>query len=91
MGRLGLPDWLKVHPTFDLSYLKPFHEDFQNPERAQNKQAPPTIRIQFNKGVKEILDHKIFEQSYKNRRTEYHFQWEGRPAEEASWEKATSL
>ena len=39
---LKLPERLKLHPTFHISILKPYHEDL-DAERVQTKQAPPLV------------------------------------------------
>ena len=89
--RLKLPDRLKVHPTFHVSYLKPFHGDLADSERQQGKRAPPVIRKQFDKNVEKILDHRTMGQSKKNRRTDYLIQWKGGSIADASWERDVTL
>lgn len=87
--RLELPERLKPNPVF--SFLKPFHEDPQDGDRAVSKRAPPTIRTQFEKEAEAILDRKVEGQSQKNRRVYYLVKWKGAPIEEASWERDTTL
>ncbi|MBT1582503.1 hypothetical protein KK473_28330, partial [Klebsiella pneumoniae] len=48
--KLKLLERLKVHPTFHVSFLKPYYED-QDTARAQKNKAPPTIRKQFGREV----------------------------------------
>ena len=88
--RLALPERLKVHPTFHVSFLKPFHEDLLDP-RGQTTRAPPTIRRQFEKEVDRVLGHRTEGQSKKNRRTFYLILWKGLPESEATWEREVDL
>ena len=88
---LKLPEHLKIHPTFHVSFLKQFHEDGEGSSRTQAKQAPPTIRVEFDKEIEKILDHRTLEASKKNWRTEYLVQWKGSGIADATWEKAVSL
>lgn len=89
--QLRLPERLKIHPTFQVSFLKPFNEDLAETGRQQAKRAPPIIRKQYDKEVERILDHKTMGQSKKNRRTEFLVQWKGGSEADASWEKEVSL
>ncbi|XP_073105624.1 uncharacterized protein [Elaeis guineensis] len=91
--RLQLPARLKIHPTFHVSFLKPFYQDGGEgvPSRRQMKRAPPTIRTEYTREVEKILDCRVLGQSKKNRRVEYLVKWSGVPGNETSWEKETSL
>ncbi|KNA10651.1 hypothetical protein SOVF_142230 [Spinacia oleracea] len=88
--RLSLPERLKLHPTFHVSYLKPYHKDVQG-LHPSTKRNPPTIRKKFTKSVEKILDRRVLGQSKRNRRIEYLVHWKGCPESEASWERDTTL
>ncbi|CAA0826993.1 Unknown protein, partial [Striga hermonthica] len=55
--KLKLPDRLKVHPTFHVSYLKKYHPDLIEASRNVSTRAPPTVRDHFTKEMEKILDH----------------------------------
>ena len=68
--RLKLLDHFKVHPTFHVSFLKPFHKD-SSEGRTQARRAPPTVRKQFDREIEKILDHQVLNASKKNRIAKY--------------------
>ncbi|KAG6517981.1 hypothetical protein ZIOFF_021381 [Zingiber officinale] len=55
------------------------------------KRAPPVVRMQFSDDVAEILNHRTFGMSKKNRRTEFLVLWKGKPKSEATWERDVTL
>ena len=87
---LKLPKRLKLHPTFHVNFLKPYHEDLDE-ERVQTKRVPPLVMKQFDQEVKKILDHKTMGHSRKNRRTDFLVQWKGTLEVEATWEMDVTL
>jgi hypothetical protein len=87
--KLKLPKQLKLHPTFHVSYLRPFYEDHEDPKRSKSQRAPPTIHKQFDDGIIKIMDHRRLDQHRKNQRTEFLVKW--KKNEEVLWEKDTDL
>ena len=87
---LKLPERLKLHPTFHVSFLKPYFEDAES-GRAQVKRAPPLVMKQFARGVEKILIHRTMGASRKNRRTDYLVQWKDSSESKATWERDVTL
>ncbi|OIT08821.1 hypothetical protein A4A49_60772 [Nicotiana attenuata] len=83
--RLKLPERMKIHPTFHVSYLRPYVEDPEDPDRHKTKKVPPEVRNQTEDEIEKILDHRVLGMHKKNRRTEFLIQWKGKPEADATW------
>ncbi|RVW87516.1 hypothetical protein CK203_036263 [Vitis vinifera] len=47
--KMELSPRLKIHPVFHVSYLKPYHEDKDDPSRGLSKRAPTTVVTSYDK------------------------------------------
>ncbi|KAK6930374.1 Chromo domain [Dillenia turbinata] len=89
--KLKLPDRLKLHDTFHVSFLKPYYDDAEDGERSSAQRPPPTVRDFFEKEVDTILQHRVIRWGKSNKRYEYLVAWRGEPIEEATWEREQAL
>ena len=89
--RLNLPEPLKLHPTFDVSYLKPCHDGPEDPNMNKFERAPSTMREELEHVAEQILDHRVKGMSKKNRRTFFLVKWKRLPDSEVSLGKDTTL
>ena len=53
--KVELPPRLKIYPVFHISYLKPYHEDKDDPSRGFSKRAPTSVVTSYDKVVKHII------------------------------------
>ncbi|XP_069151856.1 uncharacterized protein [Solanum lycopersicum] len=88
---LNLPERLKIHPTFHVSFLKPYFADEDDPNRNRSKRAPPSVPTQYDAEIEKILDHRVLGTSKKNSKTEFLVHWKGKSVADAVWEKAKDL
>lgn len=57
--RLKLPEIMKIHLTFHMSFLKPYINDAKDPGQHKIKRAPHVVCTQFEDEIKKIFDHRV--------------------------------
>ncbi|RVW76146.1 Transposon Ty3-I Gag-Pol polyprotein [Vitis vinifera] len=89
--KVELPPRLKIHPVFHVSYLKPYHEDKDDPSRGLSKRAPTAVVTSYDKEVEHIIADRIIRRRGVPPTTEYLVKWKELPESEASWEPTNAL
>ncbi|RVW23473.1 hypothetical protein CK203_098923 [Vitis vinifera] len=89
--RVKLPPRLKIHHVFHVSYLKPYHEDKDDPSRGLSKRAPTAVVTFYDKEVEHVLVDQVITRRGVPSTTEYLVKWKGLPKSEASWEPIDAL
>jgi len=88
---LDLPPHWKVHRTFHVSLLKPYHEndDKRFPNRALSK--PPPVVIEIDSDEEEWEVDKVLDFKEKRGKDMYLVRWKGYGRDEDSWEPVEHL
>lgn len=81
--KLDLPHWLKVHPTFHVNRLSPWHD--------QGVDKPPPPKPVQVRGEEEYIVEKILDSRVFRRQLQYKVRWKGYGSSADSWEPATNL
>ncbi|RVX02486.1 hypothetical protein CK203_031144 [Vitis vinifera] len=77
--RVELSPRLKIHPVFHTSYLKPYHEDKDNPNRGFSKRASTAVVTSYDKEVEHIIADRVIRRRGVPPATEYLVKWKGLP------------
>jgi hypothetical protein len=90
---LDLPGNMKIHPTFHVSKLKPYHSSDDNlfPNREQIVRPPPDIIDDHEEFEVERILNKRIRKYGRGQRIEYLVLWKGYPIHEATWEPERNL
>ena len=90
--KLDLPATMQVHPTINVSQLKPYHRNQEFPNRRDSR--PPPLQVFDNSDeeheVQEILGHRLRRRGRTARR-EFLIKWKGYPTYDATWEPESHL
>ena len=88
--KIDPPKWMKVHPVFHVSNLKPYHADPNDASRSSSTRADISMKPPSERRVEEIIADR---QTMISRRPiqEYLVKWEGLGPEEISWEREYDL
>ncbi|KAL1922706.1 uncharacterized protein VTP21DRAFT_10245 [Calcarisporiella thermophila] len=86
---LDLPFTFRIHPTVNITQLKPFIE---NPDEfAAREQPPPPPIFRNDSGFLEYDVEKILGVRGRGNKREYFVKWNGYPDEENTWEPLAHL
>jgi hypothetical protein len=80
--KLELPENLRVHPTFHVSFLKPVARDASRPNREQNSKPP--LDLLHNEPEFEV-EAMLKSKQLRGQEREYLIKWKGYHPIEASW------
>lgn len=90
--KLDLPATMQIHPTINVSQLKPYRRNEEFPNRRNSR--PPPLQVYDNNDeeheVEEILGHRIKRRGRTSRK-EYLVKWKGYPSYDATWEPESHL
>ncbi|KAI5334983.1 hypothetical protein L3X38_025116 [Prunus dulcis] len=81
----------KTHLVFQVSNLKPYHVDPEEPSQGESQRASPLIVTSFEREVECIMAKHEVRSKGVLRYFEYFVKWKGLPESEGNWEKEESL
>jgi hypothetical protein len=80
--KLKIPENLRVHPTFHVSFLKPVTRDASRPNREKNSRPPPDL---VHNEPKFEVEAMLKSRQLRGRKREYLVKWKGYHPIEAYW------
>ncbi|RVW22488.1 hypothetical protein CK203_107227 [Vitis vinifera] len=86
--KVELPPRLKIHSVFHVSYLKPYHEDKDDPSQGFSKRAPTAVVTSYDKKEEHIITYRVIIRRGVPPTTEYLVKWKRLPESKATWEPA---
>ena len=89
--KIELPPRLKIHHVFHVSYLKPYHEDKDDPSQGFSKRALTAIVTSYDKDVEHIIADRVIRRRGVPHTTKYLVKWKGLPKSKANWETTDAL
>ena len=89
--QLQLPPRLKIHSVFNVSLLKRYHGDVEDPSRGESRHAPTAVVTAFEKDVDYILADRVVSRRGVPPYNEYLVKWKNLPESEATWERENDL
>ncbi len=97
--KVDIPAWMKVHPVFHVSNLKPYQSDAEDQSRNQPTRQHVELKTHKPKEVEEILAERVvdkFEQGRGDRlvtvrQQQYLVKWKKMGEEEICWENVEAL
>lgn len=90
--KIELPPRLKIQPVFQVSCLKSYDVDNEDPSRGESSQAPMKITTSHHKEAEYIMAGCIFTKKCYTPCHEYLvMKWKGKPECETSWEPDEKL
>ena len=81
--KIDPPKWMKVHPVFHVSNLKPYHADPSDASRSQSTREAISMKPPSERRVEEILADRVIVVS-KRTIKEFLVKWEGLGLEKIS-------
>ena len=81
----------KIHLVFNVSLLKPYHGDEEDPSRGELRRAPTAVVTTFDKDVGYIITDRVIQRRGVPPYNEYLLKWKNLPESEATWERKDKL